>query len=135
MYMAWTMTDWSHLRTRAIDACGVCDRPCAQLVLLKLASEVTKFYAFYVHPKASMLRNATQSKFVLAGRFAEIGMKGALSALQFDRLDAGHDGGLDLADLCGAYGRIPGVTFERTRRIRACTRRRRGTRRGSLQCP
>ena len=84
----------------------------AGLVLLSLAKTVTVTYALYVHPKGEMVRNATTSTFEVSRRFAEIGMKGALAALQFAALDDDHDDKMDLDDLCATFGRIRGVTFE-----------------------
>jgi len=65
----------------------------------------------YLHPRSSMVRNATITRFNVESRFAEIGMKGALAALQFERLDCNQDQKLEIEDLVGTYGRIKGVSF------------------------
>lgn len=69
-------------------------------------------YATMLHPKASVIRNATTKVFNVRKRFAEIGMKGALAARQFDILDDNGDQTVDFTDLVGSYARIDGVTFE-----------------------
>ena len=45
-------------------------------------------------------------------RFAEIGMKAAISAVQFERLDNDRDGAIELGDLVQTFARIKGITFE-----------------------
>lgn len=84
----------------------------AGLVMMGIASYATILYAQYLHPKAGMIRHATTSHFRTERRIAEIGMKGALAALQFEALDVGRDNALDLHDLCATYARINGVNFE-----------------------
>ena len=84
----------------------------AGLVMLSVARAVTIGYALTLHPRASMLNNATSTRFRTTKRYAEIGMKGALAALQFERLDNDADSAIDLADFVAIYARIQGVTFE-----------------------
>ena len=80
--------------------------------MLAVARAVTIGYALTLHPRASMLRNATSTRFRTTKRYAEIGMKGALAALQFERLDNDSDCAIDLPDLVAIYARIQGVTFQ-----------------------
>jgi len=82
------------------------------LVLMAAAKTITNFIAMFLHPKASMIRNACIKEYSFSGRFAEIGMKAALAAQQFERLDEDFDNHLDLTDLVATYARIGGVTFE-----------------------
>lgn len=82
------------------------------LVLLAVARTVTIMYAQTLHPNASMVVNATTSKFDIDRRFAEIGLKSAIAARQFGALDKDRDQLLEAADLCSVFGHIEGTTFE-----------------------
>merc|ERR1719362_1886690 len=85
----------------------------AGTVMLQIAQAVAIAYALTFHPKAQMLKNATYSRFDAADGLGIIGLKGALAALQFERLDPRNTDQVTLAGLVSAYARINSMTFER----------------------
>lgn len=85
----------------------------ASLVLLSAADTIATFFALYCMKSVSqMIRFDTREKFSVDGRNAELGMKAAIAAAQFDRLDDDDNGMIELEDLVRAFARIPGVEFE-----------------------
>ena len=85
----------------------------ASLVLLSTANTIATFFALYCMKSVSqMIRFDTREKFSVDGRNAELGMKAAIAAAQFDRLDADDNGMIEIEDLVRSFARIPGVEFE-----------------------
>ena len=77
-----------------------------------MAKTIATYYALFFHKKSNLIRHGTRERFELTRRFAEIGMKGAISSSTFDKLDANKDGQLDVKDLVCTYARIDGVEFD-----------------------
>jgi len=83
------------------------------LVFLFAAKMVANFVALYLMGGISkMIRNRTRETFDIQGRYAEIGMKAALAAMQFHRIDDDADGVIEVEDLVVAFAHLHGVTAE-----------------------
>lgn len=59
-----------------------------------------------------MIRFDTRETFSVNARNAEIGMKAAISAADFNLLDLNNDGEIEMAELVRTFARIPGIEFE-----------------------
>merc|ERR1719210_1879215 len=84
----------------------------ASAVMLRFAKILALRWALTCHPRAQMLRNATQSYFKVSDRLGVIGLKGALAALQFERLDPDNTNHVTLARLVSIYAKVTTMTFE-----------------------
>jgi len=83
------------------------------LVFLFAAKAIANTAALYFLGKtSSMIRNRTRENFDINSRFAEIGMKAALAALQFSKVDHDTDAVLEVEDLVVAFARLHGITAE-----------------------
>jgi len=84
----------------------------ASLVMMRVAKKLAIAYALRFHPRATMLQHATQSSFDVSDGLGTIGMKGALAALEFERLNPDNKDQVTLARLVSIYAKIQSVTFE-----------------------
>jgi len=89
------------------------------IVLLGVAGTITDLVTFRLLPNGTskLLANKRNEKVSRKRAFAELGVRTALAARQFDALDTYKTGTITFPDLVQIFGRVQDVTFEKATAI------------------
>ena len=86
------------------------------IVLISVAKTVTDVVTFYVWERGEgttkLLSNLRNERVSRKRSFAQLGVRAALSARQFDVLDTYKTGKINYKDLVSIFGKVKGVSFD-----------------------